>query len=351
MIRTPILIGALLCSGFILIAEEAKVAPPMLTLTGSIQMQAQKAFWDNNAPGTNGNNLDDFWGRANFGAQFKADDFSSNLNIRAFPEGWGFEPLTGLSIKDSTASISKTQIAKFLIEQAWVCYKFNAITQLRLGRYSTTTSKSIVMGNLLDQNAGPSFQGKIAYHNAIDVTVNTGCLSSNVLLGAGDKNLNTGYLRIYESAALLPEKQLNLGAGFKANVFDLAHDSNAIVMPRFAVTGDYEIIKSFKPYFEVGILDTSSKKGESAFIVPFVLGTTIPAGKIFNTLGVEVEVLSGRTAKDSDGKKQDLPLHWNCYVDKKFGTRTRLQAGIYSDGAGSSAGDIRFGLRYTGALK
>lgn len=71
-------------------------------------------------------NLDEFWGCANLGAKCKAKGFSSEVNIRAFPEGWGYEPLTGLSIKDFTdtlsLSTSKTSIAKFQIEQAWVKY-------------------------------------------------------------------------------------------------------------------------------------------------------------------------------------------------------------------------------------
>lgn len=352
MVRTTVGMITFLCA--VAFAAEEKKEPPQFEVLGNVQIQAQKAFWDNAAANAKRNNLDEFWGRANFGGQFKAADFTTALNIRAFPEGWGYEPLTGLSVKDSTDTIklgvSKTSIARFMIEQAWVKYAFGTLAELRIGRYSTTTSKTIHMGNLLDQNAGPGFQGRLAYHNAVDATILTGILSSNILLGAGDKSLNTGYLRIYESISLL-EKKLQFAAGFRVNVFDRVYNEDAALQPRIAILGEFEIIKNLKPYFEIGILDTARIKDESEFVTPMVFGTTIPAGSILNALVAEIEVQPGRTAIDKDKKIRDVPVHWNLYIDKKFGTRTRLQAGIFSDPAGASAGDVRFGLRYTGSLK
>jgi hypothetical protein len=49
--------------------------PPAVELIGSFQLQMQKAFWDNNSD----NNLDDFFGRINFGCTFKAGDFQTLL--------------------------------------------------------------------------------------------------------------------------------------------------------------------------------------------------------------------------------------------------------------------------------
>jgi hypothetical protein len=352
MLRLTVGTIALFCTA--ILAAEEKKEPPQFEILGSIQIQAQKAFWDNVASGAKKNNLDEFWGRANFGGQFKAADFTTMLNIRAFPEGWGYEPLTGLTVKDSTDTIklgvSKTSIARFLIEQAWVKYACGTLLEFRIGRYFTTTSKTLQVGNFLDQNSGPGFQSKLAYHNAIDVTIATGPLSSNILLGAGDKSLNTGYLRIYESVSLL-EKKLLFAAGFRVNVFDRIYNEDIALQPRFAILGEFEIIKSLKPYVEIGILDTARTKDDADFVVPMVFGTTIPAGKILNLLVAEIEVQPGRTAIDKNKKVQDVPVHWNLYIDKKFGTRTRLQAGLFSDGSGASAGDVRFGLRYTGSLK
>lgn len=319
-------------------------ASPELNVNGSVQIQAQKALWDNASDG----NLDDFWGRANFGATFKSEGFSSALNIRAFPEGWGFEPLTGLSVQDSlVAGVSKTQIARFIIEQAWVKYSWSWL-DLRVGRYFTTTSKSIGIGNLIDQNPGATFQGKVAYHNALEGIFKAGPVNAAVMLGAGDKQLNTGYLRLFVTAGFF-ENALAFGAGYRANVFDRVYDGDAEIYNRFALTAEYAIIKDLRPYVEVAFLDNSDgvvqSYEEREVVVPFVFGVTIPAGKFLNSLVAEMEFLADRVV---DG--EDVPVQWSLYIDKKAGSHARFQAGLFSDPEGDM-GDVRFALRFTGSLK
>lgn len=333
---------------FVLGAQEKPAAPvPVLELNGSVQVQAQKALWDNGADV----NLDEFWGRANFGAVYKSDNFSSALNIRAFPEGWGYEPLTGLTLRDSNDSVSlatsKTQIAKIQIEQAWVKYVWSSV-DLRIGRFYTTTSKTLTLGNLLDQNPGTGFQSKIAYHNALEGVIKTGPVATAVLLGAGDKNLNTGYLRIQATATLI-DKALAVNAGYRANVFDIVRDEDAEVYHRLFAGADYEVIKGLRPYFELGILDNTKgavqKNVDEEVVVPLVIGTSIPAGKLLNALVAEVEVLGERVIAGDDA-----PVLWSLYIDKKCTSYSRFQLGLLSDAAGG-AGKVRVALRYTGSLK
>lgn len=327
-------------------AQEAKPAP-QIDLNGSVQIQWQKSIADN---GTK-DNLDEFWGRANLTASFKDEDYQSLVNIRVFPAGWGVE-VPNISIKGNGDSVYKsqpTELDKFLIEQAWIKYMLPMV-DIRVGRFFTSSSKTFHMGNFLDQNAGPGFQTKLSYHNAIDGLFKFGNYSVAVLLGAGDKKLNTGYLRIQGNAALL-SKKLNVLAGYRANVFDRVVNSLVSVKERYVVGADYEIMKDLKPFVEVGIIDTSSKKGENKFITPMTFGTYVPSAGWLNAVVVEAEYLSGRTAKDLKGKLQDVPLQWNLYLDKKLGKRTRLQGGIYSWPAGASAGDMMLGMRYTGTLK
>jgi hypothetical protein len=340
-----LLAGAFGC--LLSVNAQEKTAPavaPALELTGSVQIQAQKALWDNNADV----NLDEFWGRANFGASYKSEAFSSALNIRAFPEGWGFEPLTGLAVTDSlVAGYSKTQIARFIIEQAWVKYTW-PIFDCRVGRFYTSNSRTVTLGNLLDQNPGAAFQGKIAYHNAIEGVLKTGPVATTVLLGAGDKNLNTGYLRIQTTATLL-EKAMAISAGYRSNVFDLAHNGDAEVYNRFFFSADYEIVKGLRPFVELGILDNTNgsvqRNVDNEYVVPVVAGTSIPTGTILNALVAEIEVLSDRMQAGDE-----VPVHWNLYIDKKFNAYTRFQFGLFSDVAGE-AGNTRIALRYTGSLK
>ncbi len=333
-----------------LIAADKPAAPsaaekPTLDLTGSVQVQAQRAFWDNKVK----DNLDELWGRFNFGAKCKASDFSSELNIRAFPEGFGYAPLTGFAWKDSTdtisAKVSTTPIAKFQVEQAWVKYSWKYI-DLKTGRFYTTSSKTLQFGNYLDQDAGGAFMGKLAYHNAFEASNKIFILSSSVLLGVSDVKLNTGYLRIYEEIA--PIKDLNFGVGYRANVFDLAYNKDAKIDSRVSIVADYTIIKDLKPFIEVGILAKAKMPNKTDAVdttqTPITFGTTIPTGGILNNLTAEFEIM-----KDRPGKKDDL--QWDVYLDKKLGTRARFQVGLGSDNTGIKTGDVRLGVRFTSQLK
>jgi hypothetical protein len=336
---------------------------PALELTGSVQVQAQRALWENFAPGKKHDNLDEFWGRANLGVKFKAKDFSSEVNIRAFPEGWGYEPLTGLVIKDSTDTISlstlKTSIAKFQIEQAWVKYMYKYV-DVRVGRYFTTVSKTISAGNYLDQDPGMGFQTKIAYHNAVDVTFKTGFASTNVLLGATDLKLNTGYLRVYET--INPTKAFSAGIGYRANLFDLAKNEYANLEHRLALNAEYQVIPDLKPYVELGLVKKNAARNQITGVTlsgqkdittyPVLVGVCIPTGGILNAFNFEVEYVDGREVTNvKDKKKVDSPLSIGFYVDKKLSARARFQIGLLSDAAGTSAGDMRVALRFTSALK
>jgi hypothetical protein len=318
----------------------AAVSP--LDINGNIQIQAQKTLRDDNNP----NNLDNFFGRANFGATYKSADYVSCLNIRAFPEGWGFEALT-LNVKDSMVTSQKTTpIARFIIEQAWVKYIYN-IAELRIGHYFLTTSNTLHFGNYLDQNSAPGFQNRLSYHNAIDLTVKSGPLSSNVLLGAADKYLNTGYLRIYETLTLTNDALLKMGLGYRSNVFDRIYDNDARIENRFSFKADYKIIDNLIPYVEIGMLQNYTN---DEYDIPIAIGTEIPTRKFFNSLIAELEIVQDRTVTTANKVIEDVPLHWNIYVDKKVGTRSRFQVGIFSDPLGT-ASDLQFALRYTGSIK
>lgn len=333
----------MLIAAVVLMKSAAASEPaPQLDLTGSVQIQAQRSLRDDGID----NNLDDFWGRANFGAQYKSSDFASCINIRAFPEGWGFEALS-LNVKDSlVVSQRTTPIARFIIEQAWVKYTFSPV-EIRIGRYFTSTSKTIHMGNYLDQSPGPGFQAKLSYHHAVDVSTKTGPFTSTLLLGAGDKKLNTGYLRLYESATLLKNKSLNLGAGYRVNVFDFVQNPDVELEHRIAFNADYEVLKGLRPYVEIGI---HRKIAKDTYDAPVVIGTFIPGGKLFNAIGAEIEILNDRQAKTRQGEMVDAAVHWNLYLDKKFGSRTRFQLGFFSDPLGTAA-DLQAAVRYTGSLK
>ncbi|MBN1602662.1 MAG: hypothetical protein JW915_13725 [Chitinispirillaceae bacterium] len=311
--------------------------PPALELIGSFQLQMQKAFWDNNSK----DNLDDFFGRINLGSSFKAGDFQTFINIRAFPVGFGYEALTGAAFDTSTdkLTVSKTKVANFQVEQGWFKYVW-PLLEVRFGRFNTSTSKYLTLGNYLDKNPSSGFQSRLTYHNATEFVFKTGILTSNVILGAADVKLNTGYLRIYES--IKPMKQMTVAAGYYGNVFDIAYNKNALITNRFDFLASYEIIKGLCPYFELGVIQKPNKRD---YDVPLLIGCSIPTGKVLSSLAVEMEYLADRKISN-----EDKPVLVSIYADKKVG-RTRFQAGLFSDPQGENTFDLRFGLRMTASLK
>jgi len=310
----------------------------VLELNGSIQLQAQKALWDNNSE----NILDDFFGRANLGGTFKSDNFQANINIRAFPEGFGYEPIIGAAFDSSTnaVEVQKTKIAKFQIEQAWVKYLWGT-TSLQLGRFDRSLAKTPNLGNYIDQEPSGGYMAKGYYHHATELTVTTGLLSSAILLGAGDAKLNTGYLRIYESIS--PVTGMNIGAGYRSNLFDIAYNENATILNRFSFVADYQVMKDLTPYVEFGILQ---KATNDEYDMPLLVGCKIPTASFFSTLAFELEIMSGRKIGG-----EDVPVLWNLYLDKKVGTRTRFQTGIFADPLGTKATDVKLAVRMTSLLK
>jgi hypothetical protein len=190
---------------------------------------------------------------------------------------------------------------------------------------------------------------KLAYHNAIEGTLKTGPVATSILLGAQDANLNTGYLRILSTVSLL-QKSLGVGAGYRANVFDVARNKDAVVLNRFILSADYQILSGLRPYVEIGFIENTKgviqKNVTKDYVVPVVIGTTIPAGKILDAVVAEIEVLSDRKI----GTK-DMPVQWNLYIDKKLCSYARFEFGFLSDAAAGDPGKTRLALRYTGSLK
>jgi len=317
--------------------DSAPAAAPVFDLTGSLQLQAQKAVYDN---GTE-NNLDDFFGRVNIGGLFKAPDMQAFINIRAFPEGFGYEPIIGAAF-DSTAQsveIQKTKIAKFQVEQAWFKYIWGS-TSLLIGRFYKTTSKSVSFGNYIDQDVPGGFQLKVYYHHAAELSIVTGMLTSSLLLGAGDSKLNTGYLRIFE--CIKPVDGLTIAAAYRSNAFDPIYDENAEVFNRFSLNADYRIMKDLVPYVEFGVI----QKVDDEYDLPLLIGCKVPTSSILSALGFELEFLNDRKVGGDD-----VPVLWNIYFDKTAGEHTKFQAAVYSDPAGKSASDVRIALRMTATLK
>ena len=149
-------------------ASAASALPPALALVGDVQIQGERRL----ATGSKQDNLDNFWGRVNIGTEYKSPTFQSKVNLRIYPEGFGFEPLTGATFDTTGQGALKTQTqpsSKLLVNHAWVRFTPGAYG-LRIGRFETQESQSATYGNYIDLGPSGLFLARPAVHNATEGT-------------------------------------------------------------------------------------------------------------------------------------------------------------------------------------
>lgn len=309
---------------------------PQLKLHGNVQIQAGKELYDNNKS----DNLDQLWGRANFGVSIQRENISGRINIRAFPGGFGYEVLTGATFDTTGEGAIKTKttgIPNFQIENAWIQNSRGPLS-LKVGRFDNTLSKTLYFGNYLIQNSGGAFMGKIAYYNALEFTAKYEKVTSSISFSAGDAKLNTGALRVYQKVSPLPN--VNVGWGYFSNLFDKIYSSDAEITNRFVATGEYIVFENLMPYFEVGVLQNHLEK---SWDVPLNLGMEIPTKNWVDFLALELEYTQ-------ETKREDNPLGLNLALTKNLSKYNRYQLGIATDTQANSFGKVSIALRYTGSM-
>ncbi len=315
----------------------ASPLPPALTLIGDVQIQGERRF----ATGSKQDNLDNFWGRVNIGTEYKSLDFQSKVNLRIFPEGFGFEPLTGATFDTTGQGSLKTQTqpsSKLLVNHAWVRFTPGAYG-LRLGRFETQESQSATYGNYIDLGPSGLFLARPAVHNATEGTWSSGAWSSSVLLGASDRKLDHGFLRAFQKYTAASGLQASLG--YRANVFDRWKYPDAALLQRFDAGVLSPLGAGWQGFAEAAILQADGKADDT----PVLLGIRPAMGRYLDALSLEAEWLPNRKVAGKDKK-----ILYNAYVRKTWG-RARLEAGLYSDATDPDANAFSAGLRLTSALK
>jgi hypothetical protein len=315
----------------------ASPPPPALTLIGDIQIQGERRF----ATGSRQDNLDNFWGRVNFGTEYKGPKFQSKVNLRIYPEGFGFEPLTGATFDTVGQGALKTQTqpsSKLLVNHAWVRFTPGAFG-LRFGRFETQESQSATYGNYIDLGPSGAFLARPAVHNATEGTWSSGAWSSSILLGASDRKLDRGFLRAFQKYTAASGLQASLG--YRANVFDHWKYPDTSILQRFDAGLLSPLGAGWQGFAEAAILQVDGKADDT----PLLLGIRPPMGKYLDALSLEAEWLPTRKVAGKDKE-----ILYNAYVRKAWG-RTRLEAGLYSDATDPDANAFSAGIRITSSLK
>lgn len=311
--------------------------PPALELKGDIQIQGERKV----SAKSNRDNLDDFWGRLNFGAEYKAKDFESKINIRIFPEGFGFEPLTGATFDTVGQGAIKTQTtpqSRVVINHAWAKYSLGD-SRLKIGRFETVETQSDNYGNYVDLGTSGKFMSRPASHNAVEFSSPLGPVAASALLGTNDRKLNRGFLRLYGKYSPIPALALSLG--YRAPVFDQFKYPDDEILQRFDAGAACKLPAGWKAFAEAAVLQAVDKDDET----PVLVGVQPPTGKYLDLLSLETEYVKDRTAAKE-------PREWlfNVHARKIVG-RVKIDAGCYSDPADKDWNAFQIGLRMTSNIK
>lgn len=308
-----------------------------LELKGDIQIQGERKLTTR----SNRDNLDDFWGRLNFGAEYNQGDFQSKVNIRIYPEGFGFEPLTGATFDTAGQGSLKVQTqpsSRIVINHAWAKYAVG-ITKLKVGRFETVETQSENFGNYVDLAPSGKFMSRPAVHNAVELTAPVGPVTGSALIGTNDRKLNRGFLRLYEKYSPIPE--VALAVGFRANLFDGFKYPDDEILQRYDANVSWKLPGGWKTFAEAALLQAPGREDDR----PLLLGIQPNAGKVLDLLSLEAEWLADRKAA---GKSKEWLF--NIHVRKAAG-RFKIDAGCYSDPADADWNAVSFGLRMTSNIK
>jgi hypothetical protein len=318
-------------------AAARPAAAAALELKGDIQIQGERKF----SAKSNRDNLDDFWGRLNFGAEYKAKDFESKINIRIFPEGFGFEPLTGATFDTVGQGAIKTQTtpqSRVVINHAWAKYSLGG-ARLKIGRFETVETQSDNYGNYVDLGTSGKFMSRPASHNAMEFSAPLGPVAASALLGTNDRKLNRGFLRLYGKYSPIPVLALSLG--YRAPVFDQFKYPDDEMLQRFDAGAACKLPAGWKAFAEAAVLQSVNRDDD----VPVLLGIQPPVGKALDLLSLETEYL-----KDRKAAGESREWLFNVHARKTVG-RVKIDAGCYSDAADKDWNAVQIGLRMTSNIK
>jgi hypothetical protein len=344
------------------------------------------------------NNLDTWWGRANLAVETRSDYFEGRIHLRMYPGQFYGDPI--FVEKSSGLSTENRDILQ--VHEAWAWHRGDYVN-LKLGRWDNTTrygsktfggyldsKKNRSRGTIDDPKFAPSkpvseiksgFMSTLDPENILQFGLNNFSenVSLDIALVSSDKNLNKGDLRVYFTfKGLEGLKPLNIGIGYRSNVFDEIWYSEGDVTHTVDVgasvnlLNDVGIIKNFNLFVEgalIGLDDQAGydesksryryrhdrggiPKGYEA-IAPLVGGLEFDLYQGFDKFVVEAEYNGDRVNTDTessfygDKKIKVRNIQGSIYVQKKLNDRFTLNMGMQSE---NNTKDFSFAGRLQGKI-
>jgi hypothetical protein len=272
------------------------------------------------------------------GTGYADSNFSSAIQLRIYPAGYGFDYISSATYDANTNAIvtTKTNETKLQIIQGWAQYKFNSL-KVKVGLIPLKFTTGSHFGDYAQRGAGGSYLYPGALHNATLITHDVKkVLNSQMVLGVNDKNLNKAYFILKETVT--PIELLSLSATFRSNFFDRIADSEAKIVSALSFNLLVNYIKGQKVYAELGLRELGNDAVDVS--VPFTFGVTVPTNGILDICTAELEYSADRADADKPG------LFWSLYVGKNLGKHFQVQTALYNNAAAKKSGDLSWGLYF-----
>lgn len=321
----------------------------VFNVDASFEVQAGKTLWTSEDD-KGGDNLEEWWGRANLGLETHSNDFNGRIHIYMYPGDLMDNQYHARHTASKDTSESYDYKDLFEIHEAWA-EQHTKYLAFKVGRWEFTQKNGDYFGNYVDGYYN-GFKSGTESENALQFTLTpTETMTMDVSLISTTPNLNTGDLRLmFHFHDLSGIEFLNLDLGYRTNVFDLVHDDDANVRHTIALQGKTPVVDGLVYFFLEGALmginaeETYTDKSGKERTRTVDMVAPITGGLLFTPrdyrIILEAEYIHDRADTEyAEANKHIKDVLAAFYIEKPLSDRFTLSFGAHSYG---SSRDVAF---------
>ncbi len=287
-------------------------------INADFELQAGKVLWTSEDDDAS-NNFEKWTGQANFAILAETENFKGKIGMAFYPG-------------DLKTDIDNKAVANaedyFTLDEAWA-YQSNGWFSFKVGRWDNTDKNGDYFGGYIDgykygflstQDAENQFEFGFMPNENMDIAIS---------FISKEQHLNKGDLRAVFNFHDLPSLELfEIQLGYRSNIFDKVHDSEADIKHNISLKFRYPVIPNFFTLFgEVALMDASDD-----MVVPVTGGIELNF-KTVDRVILEAEYVNDRyNHKDYIGSKTKhvKDVLGALYLEKALTDRFSLSAGFHS---------------------
>ena len=289
-------------------------------INADFELEAGKVFWTNEEDEYS-DNLETWSGKANLAILTETKNFKGKVALAFYPSD-----LRKDNAKSEVGSVGDY----FSLDEAWA-YQSKNWFSFKVGRWDNTDKNGDYFGGYIDgykngflSTQDPENQFEFGFVPTENIDIAVSFISKAA-------NLNKGDLRAVFNFHDLPSLELfEIQLGYRSNVFDRVHDSEADIKHNVSLKACYPVLPNFLTIFgEVALLDLSDD-----LVAPVTGGIELNF-KTVDRIILEAEFLHNRR---KNGFFEGKPKHVKdvltaIYLEKALTDRFSLSAGFHNYGA------------------